>query len=185
MMVVDTAGWLTDVRRVHSPNFDARPAGTAIELVVIHNISLPPGRYGGDSIERLFTNTLHSVSDRFLAQLAATRVSAHLLIRRDGAVTQFVSFADRAWHAGASAFNERSDCNNYSVGIEVEGTDFEPFADVQYLALNRVLTSLLAAYPINAVAGHSDVARERKTDPGPFFDWHLIAVPSSISLPHA
>ncbi|MGH6610532.1 MAG: 1,6-anhydro-N-acetylmuramyl-L-alanine amidase AmpD [Burkholderiaceae bacterium] len=176
-------GWLDDVRHVHSPNFDARPADAVVELIVIHNISLPPGHYGGGHVERLFTNTLDQNADPFFVQVASARVSAHLLIERSGALTQFVSLADRAWHAGTSTFDGRSGCNDFSIGIEIEGTDFEPFTGSQYRALNRALAAIVAAYPIKAIAGHSDIAIGRKTDPGPFFDWHCISVPSSISLP--
>ncbi len=181
-MIVGRDGWLDDVRRVHSPNFDPRPAGSSIELIVIHNISLPPGRYGDGHIARLFTNTLDEDADPFFAQIADARVSAHVLIERDGAATQFVSFADRAWHAGASMFQGRTSCNDFSAGIELEGTDFEPFTDAQYGTLNSVIDALLAAYPIKALRGHCDIARDRKTDPGPFFDRRRIEIPSSISF---
>ena len=176
-------GWLDGVCRVESPNFDARPPGTAIELIVIHNISLPPGCYGGGHVARLFTNTLDSAADPYFAQIAGARVSAHLLIERDGALTQFVSFANRAWHAGVSKFDGRAACNDFSIGIELEGTDFEAFTDAQYESLNVVLAALLAHYPIEALRGHSDIAPDRKTDPGPFFDWHRVALPSSVSIP--
>ena len=182
-MNIGVDGWLDDVRRVPSPNFDARPVDTAIELVVIHNISLPPGCYGGGHVARLFTNTLDPAADPYFAEIAAMCVSAHALIERDGSVTQFVSFLDRAWHAGASTFEGRPRCNDFSVGIELEGTDFEPFAEVQYRNLNRLITALQIAYPIRAVRGHSDIAPDRKTDPGPFFDWSRIASVPSSSLP--
>jgi N-acetyl-anhydromuramoyl-L-alanine amidase len=184
-MIVGSDGWLDEVRRVPSPNFDARPAGSSIDLLVIHNISLPPGEYGGGHIERLFTNTLDHDAAPFFAQLSTARVSAHLLIARDGTVTQFVSFADRAWHAGASEFQGRTDCNNFSIGIELEGTDFEPFTDAQYRTLTIAIGVLLAAFPIKALCGHSDIARDRKTDPGPFFDRGRIAIPSGVLLPSA
>ncbi len=124
----------------------------AIGLIVVHNISLPPGRYGGGYISQLFTNTLDASADSYFAQMAGLHVSAHVLIERDGAVTQFVSFADRAWHAGASCFDGRTACNDFSIGIELEGTDFEAFSDAQYDALNRITAALLAAYPINCHA---------------------------------
>ena len=184
-MTVDQDGWLNRISHVHSPNFDARPSGVAIELIVIHNISLPPGRYGGGHVGRLFTNSLDHNADPFFAQIVGARVSAHLLVERSGTITQFVSFLSRAWHAGESTFKGRRGCNDFSIGIEVEGTDFEPFADAQYRALNRTIAALIAAYPISALTGHSDIARNRKTDPGPYFDWHQIAVPSSVSLPSA
>ncbi|MDQ3188567.1 MAG: 1,6-anhydro-N-acetylmuramyl-L-alanine amidase AmpD [Pseudomonadota bacterium] len=184
-MIVGADGWLDEARCVASPNFDMRPAGAAVELIVLHNISLPPGRYGGGHIARLFTNTLDPCFDPFFAQIAANRVSAHALIERDGAATQFVSFAQRAWHAGVSAFCGRASCNDFSVGIEIEGTDFEAFTDAQYVTLNRIIDALLAVYPIAAVCGHSDIAPERKTDPGPFFDWRRISNRSSVSIPSA
>jgi len=184
-MIVGADGWLDEARCVASPNFDMRPAGAVIELIVLHNISLPPGRYGGGQIARLFTNTLDPCFDPFFAQIAATRVSAHVLIERDGAATQFVSFAERAWHAGVSAFCGRSSCNDFSVGIEIEGTDFEAFTDTQYVTLNRIIDALRAVYPIAAVCGHSDIAPERKTDPGPFFDWRRISNRSGVSIPSA
>jgi AmpD protein len=184
-MTVDPDGWLDGISHIRSPNFDARPSGVAIELIVIHNISLPPGRYGGGHVGRLFTNSLDQTADPFFAQIAGARVSAHLLIERSGAITQFVSFLDRAWHAGESTFKGRRSCNDFSIGIEFEGTDFEPFSDAQYRAINRIIVALIAAYPITALAGHSDIARNRKTDPGPYFAWHQITVPSSVSLPSA
>ena len=184
-MIVRSDGWLEGVLRVHSPNFDARPSGTEIVLVVVHNISLPPGYYGGGHISRLFTNTLDVSADPYFVQLAGLRVSAHVLIERDGAATQFVSFSDRAWHAGVSHFNGRPACNDFSIGIEVEGTDFEVFSDMQYATLNTIISALLTVYPIEAVRGHSDIAPDRKTDPGPFFDWGRLELPSSVSIPTA
>lgn len=184
-MIVGPDGWLDEARRVPSPNFDARSTGGSIELIVIHNISLPPGRYGGGHVARLFTNTLDHSADPFFAEIAGARVSAHLLIERDGITTQFVSFAERAWHAGTSLFNGRSGCNDFSIGIELEGTDFEAFTEEQYGTLNLVIDALLAAYPIKALRGHSDIARDRKTDPGPFFDWHRVTPSSSVSFPSA
>ena len=184
-MIVRSDGWLEGVCHIHSPNFDARPAGAAIRLIVVHNISLPPGHYGGGHISRLFTNTLDISADPYFVQLAGLRVSAHILIERDGASTQFVSFSDRAWHAGVSQFEGCPACNDFSIGIEVEGTDFEGFSDAQYAALNTITSALLTAYPIEAVRGHSDIAPNRKTDPGPFFDWDRLALPTSVSLPTA
>jgi AmpD protein len=184
-VIIGADGWLDEVRRVDSPNFDARPPGSSIELIVVHNISLPPGKYGSGHIERLFTNALDASADPFFAQIVGARVSAHVLIDRDGKTTQFVSFTQRAWHAGASVFNGRTDCNDFSVGIELEGTDFEPFADAQYRSLNFVVDALLAAYPIKAVLGHTNIAPDRKTDPGPHFDWRRVRIPSSVSFPSA
>lgn len=184
-MIVGADGWFDGVRRLPSPNFDVRPVGSSIELIVIHNISLPPGCYGGGAIHCLFTNKLDESADPFFGQIAAARVSAHVLIERDGAATQFVSFADRAWHAGASIFDGRTGCNDFSIGVELEGTDFEPFTDAQYSMLNSIIDALLTSYPIKAWRGHSDIARDRKTDPGPFFDRRRIKIPSSISFPSA
>ena len=184
-MIVRSDGWIEGVCRVDSPNFDARPPDTTIELIVVHNISLPPGCYGGGHISRLFTNTLDASGDPYFVKLAGLHVSAHVLIERDGALTQFVSFRDRAWHAGVSQFNNRQACNDFSIGIELEGTDFEAFADVQYATLNTLVAALLAEYPIEAVRGHSDIAPDRKTDPGPFFDWGRLELPSIVSLPTA
>ncbi|HTN47973.1 MAG TPA: 1,6-anhydro-N-acetylmuramyl-L-alanine amidase AmpD [Burkholderiaceae bacterium] len=171
-------GWLPEVRRVDSPNFDARPA-SEVSLVVIHNISLPPGCYGGDHVERLFTNRLRRGEHPFLDTLVNTRVSAHFYIGRSGSVTQFVSCLQRAWHAGASQFRGRAGCNDFSVGIELEGTDFEPFVDAQYAALNRIIDALTRAFPIEAIVGHSVIAADRKTDPGPFFRWDRITAAAS------
>ena len=182
-MIVRTDGWLDGVCRVDSPNFDARPPDSTISLIVVHAISLPPGHYGGGYVSKLFTNTLDASAHSHFAQIAGLCVSAHVLIERDGAVTQFVSFADRAWHAGTSCFEGRSACNDFSIGIELEGTDFEVFSDLQYEALNRITTALLPVYPITAMRGHSDIAPGRKTDPGPFFDWSRITRPSSVSIP--
>ena len=165
-------GWLARARPVASPNFDARPHGVDIELLVIHNISLPPGKFGGDSIERLFTNTLEHSSHPFFAGLTDLRVSAHFLVRRDGSLLQFVSCDQRAWHAGASYWRGRTGCNDFSIGIEIEGTDDRPFTGVQYARASRLMRRVVAAYPtISGIAGHSEIAPGRKTDPGPHFDW--------------
>lgn len=171
---VGPSGWVDDVARCPSPNFDARPSGTAIDLLVIHNISLPPGVFGGGHVHRLFANALAGGEHPFLDQLAGVRVSAHFLIERDGRVTQFVNCADRAWHAGASSFRGRSRCNDFSIGIELEGTDFTPFADAQYAALALLVPALTQAYPLAHACGHSEIAQDRKTDPGPHFDWSRV-----------
>ena len=177
---VDDDGWLVGVRRCPSPNCDARPPDAAIELLVIHNISLPPGVFGGGTIEALFTNRLDPHAHPFLATLAGLRVSSHFLIERDGRVTQFVSCLARAWHAGASAFEGRRACNDFSLGVELEGTDFVAFEAVQYAALARLTRALRARYPLRAVRGHQHVALERKTDPGPFFDWRRFATAAAL-----
>ena len=170
-MKARTNGWLSGMRRIASPNCDTRPPGTAIDLLVIHNISLPPGEFGGQEIAQLFTNTLDTQAHPYYAQLKGLRVSAHFLIRRSGEMIQFVSCIKRAWHAGASAWDGRAGCNNFSIGIELEGTDTLPFSDRQYAALIRLTRVLQHAYPIRSITGHSDIAPGRKTDPGPEFEW--------------
>jgi AmpD protein len=180
MEPVDASGWVGGVARVASPFFDARPPGVVVDLVLIHNISLPPGAFGSGDVARLFTGTLDVHAHPFYATLAGARVSAHFFVDRQGVVMQFVSTADRAWHAGASTFDGRSNCNDFSIGIELEGTDFTPFAELQYRTLGLLLTSLSAKYPLRAVRGHSDVALERKTDPGPFFDWARLQTGTPI-----
>lgn len=178
---LDAEGWLMGVRRVPSPNQDERPAEEGIGLVVIHNISLPPGRFGGPGILDLFTNRLDPAADPYYPGIAGLRVSAHFLIRRDGEVIQFVPCGRRAWHAGVSSWQGRPRCNDYSIGIELEGTDDLPFTDVQYEALNGLLAALVQVYPITGVAGHSDVAPGRKTDPGPCFDWGRVVVAGGVT----
>jgi AmpD protein len=167
----DAQGWLSGVRRVASPNHDARPARTTIELLVIHGISLPPNEYGGDAIERFFTNALDHAEHPYFEQLKGVRVSSHFLVRRNGQIVQFVPCSKRAWHAGASTWQKRTRCNDFSIGIELEGSDFEPYDELQYVALARLTRYLRRAHPIRDIVGHSDIAPERKTDPGPFFDW--------------
>ncbi|MBI3223218.1 MAG: 1,6-anhydro-N-acetylmuramyl-L-alanine amidase AmpD [Nitrosomonadales bacterium] len=169
-MQIDGQGWLVGGIRIPSPNCDARP-DAAIELLVIHNISLPPGRFGGDGVQRLFTNTLDAGGHPYYQAIAGLRVSAHFFIRRDGALIQFVSCLQRAWHAGVSCWQERPRCNDFSIGVELEGSDDVPFTDAQYAVLRDLTLALRSAYPIRGIAGHSDVAPGRKTDPGPFFDW--------------
>ena len=164
-------GWLQAARRIDSPNFGPRPPGTAIDLVVVHSISLPPGEYGGDAIERLFTNRLDRREHPYFEALRELRVSAHFVIRRDGALLQFVSCAKRAWHAGTSAWNGRAGCNDFSIGIELEGLEGDTFEAVQYEQLANTLGALAGRYPIDAVAGHEHVAPGRKHDPGAGFDW--------------
>jgi N-acetyl-anhydromuramoyl-L-alanine amidase len=167
-------GWLPRARRVPSPNCDDRPDALDISLLVIHNISLPPGRFGGPHVEELFTNRLDPASHPFFASIRDLRVSAHLFIDRRGRLTQFVPLHRRAWHAGASSFRGRTRCNDYSIGIELEGTDDRPFTAAQYRRLARVGRWLLRRYPAirpDCIVGHSDIAPGRKTDPGPWFDW--------------
>jgi N-acetyl-anhydromuramoyl-L-alanine amidase len=165
------AGWIAGARRVLSPNCDGRPSGTEISLAVVHSISLPRGRYGGDAIERLFTNRLDSAAHPSFADLAWLRVSSHFLIRRGGELLQFVPLQQRAWHAGASRWRGRERCNDFSVGIELEGVDDGRFAAAQYESLVVLLRKLQAVLPLQDIAAHSDVAPGRKSDPGPRFDW--------------
>jgi AmpD protein len=177
---VAAKGWLPHAHRIESPNRDARPDGMPIELLVIHNISLPPGEYGGNAIAALFTNTLDAHAHPYFATIADLRVSAHLLIRRDGELVQFVPFHERAWHAGASSWSGRERCNDFSIGVELEGTDDEAFEAAQYARLIGVAQILLRAYPLAAAAGHSDIAPGRKTDPGPHFDWRLFRAATGL-----
>lgn len=165
------SGLLTAARQVPSPNQDARPAGVEPELIVVHSISLPPGEYGGPWIERLFTNRLDPRAHPYFASIAGLRVSAHLLIRRDGALVQFVPFHRRAWHAGESCWQGRACCNDFSIGIELEGLEGRRFEPAQYTALLPLLRGLARRYPLRAVTGHEHVAPGRKHDPGPGFDW--------------
>ena len=176
---IDAAtGLVRGVRQVLSPHHDARPAGQHPELVVIHGISLPPGEFGGPWIDRLFCGDLPSDAHPFFAAIAGLRVSAHLLVRRDGSVTQYAPLQARAWHAGVSRWQGREACNDFSVGIELEGTDDTPYEAPQYAALRGLLCALRATYPglaAGPVVGHSDIAPGRKSDPGPSFEWARIA----------
>ena len=169
-MRIDEQGLLSGCEYIPSPNCDDRPAGV-IELLVIHNISLPPGEFGGDGVERLFSNTLDVHAHPYYRSIAELKVSAHFFVRRDGRIIQFVSCLKRAWHAGVSCWQGKSRCNDFSLGIELEGSDAVPFTDAQYAALQQLTVALRAAYPIRGIAGHSDIAPQRKTDPGPAFDW--------------
>ncbi len=177
-MRVDVAtGLMVGVKQVLSPFFDERPAGVAPDLLVLHGISLPPGEFGGPWIARLFTGNLPADAHPEFRARAALRVSAHLVVQRDGEVVQFVSFNDRAWHAGKSSWQGREACNDYSIGIECEGTDELPYEEAQYATLSKLLPMLLAAYPSitrERIVGHSDVAPGRKTDPGESFDWMRV-----------
>jgi AmpD protein len=168
---VDEAGYVMPARQVRSPNRDRRPRAMPISLLVIHGISLPPGEFGGDDIAGLFTNRLDLGAHPYYASLAGLRVSAHFLIRRDGELVQFVGCAERAWHAGVSSWKGRERCNDFSIGIELEGTDDSPYAPAQYTMLARLVRLLSRTYPIEGVVGHSDIAPGRKTDPGDAFDW--------------
>ena len=167
-------GWLACARHCASPNFGPRPDGVAIDLVVIHSISLPPGEYGGDAIERLFTNRLDWDAHPYFETIRGLEVSAHFLVRRDGELLQFVSCDARAWHAGASAWRGRVDCNAFSIGIELEGLEGERFEPVQYEALARLIAALQRRYPIAGIVGHEHIAPGRKNDPGAGFDWACL-----------
>jgi len=177
-VIVDQAtGWIVGVRRVLSPNYDERPVGADLGLIVVHGISLPPGEFGNGWIDRFFCNELPRDVHPFFATLEHVTVSAHVLIARDGALTQYVPFDARAWHAGKSEHCGRTACNDFSVGIELEGTDELPYTGAQYRALGELIAALRRRYPSLQqadVVGHSDIAPGRKTDPGPAFDWALL-----------
>jgi N-acetyl-anhydromuramoyl-L-alanine amidase len=182
--VWQSGGWLVAttttkagprVDRRNSPNFGPRPLGTEVSLVVIHNISLPPGEFGGDWVEDFFLNQLDPAVHPYFSEISNLQVSAHFYVRRDGRVVQFVGCDQRAWHAGRSGWCGRDNCNDFSVGIELEGSDEQPFTDAQYVALWHLIDALRQRYPIAAIAGHSDIAPGRKTDPGPHFDWAAVA----------
>ena len=167
----DRDSWLPRARRVASPNCDERPAGAEISLLVIHNISLPPGEFGGAGVIDLFLNRLDHTAHPYYAGLRGLHVSSHFFVRRDGELIQFVACDRRAWHAGSSQWRGRQRCNDFSIGIELEGTDALPYADIQYLELARLTSEIASRYSIQDIAGHSDIAPGRKTDPGPCFDW--------------
>ncbi|MGB7803238.1 1,6-anhydro-N-acetylmuramyl-L-alanine amidase AmpD [Buttiauxella sp.] len=166
-------GWLVGVKHVPSPHFDCRPEEETPSLLVVHNISLPPAEFGGPWIDALFTGTLDANAHPYFAGIAHLRVSAHCLIRRDGEIVQYVPFDKRAWHAGVSLYDGRERCNDFSIGIELEGTDTLPYTDAQYQQLTAITDTLIYAYPAIAdhMTGHCDIAPGRKTDPGPVFDW--------------
>ncbi len=167
---------IVQARFIASPNYNARPGGGLIDLVVIHNISLPAGNFGTPYVEQLFCNTLDCSIDSSFADLKGVEVSAHLLIKRDGELVQFVPFDQRAWHAGVSCFQGRDGCNDFSIGIELEGDDVTPYTEQQYEVLQNVLISLIQHYqiPVNNIVGHCDIAPQRKTDPGPVFQWTRV-----------
>ena len=171
------AGLIRPAVQCPSPNQDDRPNGIEPDLIIIHGISLPPGEFDGDNIQAFFTNCLDSSAHPYYAEIEGVQVSSHLLLRRNGEVIQFVPFGRRAWHAGESSFRGRSACNDYSIGIELEGTDDIPYSDKQYLHLSSVIASICDSYPqitSRQIAGHCDVAPGRKTDPGPVFDWSRL-----------
>jgi N-acetyl-anhydromuramoyl-L-alanine amidase len=182
---IDKAGFAKNAQFIASPNFDARPVSrvdsstetspqSELSLIVIHNISLPPNQYGGNGIVELFTNKLNPDEHPYYADIYTRKVSSHFLIRRDGTLIQFVSCLNRAWHAGVSNWHGRERCNDFSIGVELEGSDFDPFDAAQYLTLKMLIASLISAYTIQAIVGHSDIAPGRKTDPGPYFDWGQV-----------
>ena len=169
------SGWWRHARRVPSPNFGPRPVSERVSLAVVHSISLPPGQYGGDAVERFFCNRLDHAAHPYFEGLRGVQVSAHFFVRRDARVLQFVSCDARAWHAGVSQWAGREQCNDYSLGIELEGLEGQTFAVAQYAALARLLRALARRYPLDAVVGHEHIAAGRKADPGPGFDWARLA----------
>lgn len=178
MSIDITSGLMHTARQVPSPNCDERPEGMPADLIVVHGISLPPAEYGGPWIDRLFTNTLPADAHPYFAQVADRKVSSHLLIRRDGEIVQYVPFHLRAWHAGVSSYEGRQKCNDFSIGIELEGVDDRAYEPVQYAVLARTIVELCSAYPslsIDRIAGHEQIAPGRKTDPGPAFDWPRLS----------
>lgn len=186
---IDDAGWLESAETVRSPNFDSRPDDAVIRLIVVHGISLPPGEYGGGHIRQFFCNCLDAGAHEYFETIRELRVSAHCLIERSGKILQFVSFLDRAWHAGESRWRGETACNDFSIGIELEGCDDQPYEARQYASLAALIAALRARYPdiaADAIAGHSDIAPGRKTDPGPAFDWarlELLLAGKAVDVP--
>jgi len=170
-MLIDAEGYLVPAKYIPSPNCDERPDQDDISLLVIHAISLPPEEFGGEGVIELFTNQLNPQAHPYYQALEGLKVSSHFFIRRDGEIIQFVPCTRRAWHAGVSCWQERTRCNDFSIGIELEGSDNQPFAPVQYTRLAELTYAIQAAYPVHDIAGHADIAPQRKTDPGPCFDW--------------
>ncbi len=173
---LNTLGYIKSAKQIASPNFDARPDNCSIDMIVIHNISLPPNQYGGSGIMQLFTNRLNPNEHPYYAEVYTRKVSSHFLIRRDGELIQFVSCLQRAWHAGESHWQGRERCNDFSVGVELEGSDYEAFKPAQYKTLKQLINGLKNTYPIQHIVGHSDIAPGRKTDPGPNFNWNEINI---------
>jgi AmpD protein len=171
---INSNGICSEAKFIASPNIDVRPNAEDISLIVIHNISLPPNQYGRNGVIELFTNQLNPDEHPYYAEIAHLKVSSHFFIRRDGELIQFASCNDRAWHAGTSNWQGRERCNDFSIGIELEGSDFETFEPMQYETLETLIASIKVRYPIEAIAGHSDIAPGRKTDPGPYFNWSRI-----------
>jgi len=173
-ITLDQEGITAEARFILSPNHDERPDGSIIDLIVVHNISLPPGQFGGEGVVQLFANCLNPEEHPYYREIHERRVSAHFFIRRSGELIQFVPCNKRAWHAGVSEWQGRSRCNDFSIGIELEGTDDTNFETEQYNVLNELIEAIRQHYPITGVTGHSDIAPGRKTDPGPYFDWSKI-----------
>lgn len=171
---LNAQGYVSSASQIASPNYDQRPENTSIDLIVVHNISLPPNIYAGSGVVQLFTNTLDPNEHPYYAEIYTRKVSSHFFIRRDGELMQFVSTLQRAWHAGVSQWQARERCNDFSVGIELEGSDFEAFEAAQYKTLKNLIACLKKNYPIQDIVGHCDIAPGRKTDPGPYFDWQQI-----------
>jgi AmpD protein len=177
----DADGWLMGAERIDSPNHDARPAGASIRLIVIHAISLPPGQFGGSAVTDFFANRLNPAAHAYFPGIVGQRVSSHFFIRRDGRAVQLVSCLRRAWHAGISCWRGQERCNDFSLGIELEGDDGTDFMPAQYQTLQALLTVLQTHFPIEAIAGHADIAAGRKTDPGPHFDWTQLQSAHALS----
>jgi N-acetyl-anhydromuramoyl-L-alanine amidase len=177
---VGVDGMIVGARYIASPNCDARPADSVIDLLVVHGISLPPGEFGGAGIVELFTNSIDPTVHPYYSTLVGVRVSAHFLIRRDGELIQFVPCHSRAWHAGISTWRGRERCNDFSIGVELEGADETPYTDAQYLTLANLYCALSRQYPIKEIVGHSDIAPQRKSDPGPHFDWARLRTMTSL-----
>ena len=174
MSIWSADGWFGEATRSASPNFGMRPSGIPVSLVVVHNISLPPDEFGGPWVEDFFLNRLNVAVHPYFQTISEVQVSSHFFIRRDGQTIQFVSCDDRAWHAGASSWRGQENCNDYSVGIELEGADALPYTEAQYAALWMLIDALRRRYPIEAIAGHCHIAPLRKSDPGPAFDWSAV-----------
>ncbi len=176
MVINEITGLLSDCTQCRSPNKDARPENTTINLIVIHSISLPPGQYDNDSIEDFFQNKLDINDHPYFEEIHRMKVSSHILIKRGGEIIQFVPFSQRAWHAGQSTYDGRENCNDFSIGIELEGTDTDPFEETQYKKLSQLIIALQTTYPetTDRITGHSDIAPGRKTDPGTGFDWDRL-----------
>ncbi len=184
MTINPITGLINDCKQCISPNKDTRPENTTIDLIVIHSISLPPGQYDNDSIENFFQNKLDKNDHPYFEEIDQMKVSSHILIKRNGEIIQFVPFNERAWHAGQSSYEGRENCNDYSIGIELEGTDSDTFEDAQYEQLDLLINALKTAYPSirNNITGHSDIAPGRKTDPGSGFDWNRLNDASAASV---